>query len=438
VASLAGASAKVGAAKFTYLTVPTTRPTNPQIVSPIPPQGPVGGGTVVTINGTHLDDNSLIYVRFGTGASNNATINSHSAAQIICTTNNHSSGAGTVNVTIRNGDGTTTITNGYTFMAPLTITASAGANGTISPLGAVSVNYGADQAFTITPATHYHVSDVLVDGSSVGAVTSYTFHTVKANHTIAASFAQTTHTITASAGTNGSISPSGAVIVNDGANQSFTITPDAHYHVADVLVDGVSVGAVTSYTFTGVTADHTIAASFAIDTNIITASAGANGSITPSGAVSVNYGADQTFTITPAANYHVADVLVDGSSVGAVTSHTFTNVTTSHTISATFAINTSHIITASTGANGSISPSGAVTVNYGADQAFTITPFANYHVSDVLVDGVSVGAVTSYTFTNVTAAHTISATFAINTSHIITASTGANGSISPSGAVSVN
>ena len=54
--------------------------------------------------------------------------------------------------------------------------------------------------------------------------------------------------------------------VNYGADQAFTITPDACYHVADVLVDGVSVGAVTSYTFTNVTANHTIAASFAIDT----------------------------------------------------------------------------------------------------------------------------------------------------------------------------
>ena len=66
--------------------------------------------------------------------------------------------------------------------------------------------------------------------------------------------------------------------VNHGANQSFTITPDANYHVADVLVDAASVGAVTSYTFTNVTANHTIAASFAIDTYTITASAGSNGS----------------------------------------------------------------------------------------------------------------------------------------------------------------
>lgn len=73
------------------------------------------------------------------------------------------------------------------------------------------------------------------------------------------------YTITANSGANGTISPSGAVSVNGGTNQTFTITPNANYHVADVLVDGVSVGAVTSYTFTNVTANHAIAATFAIN-----------------------------------------------------------------------------------------------------------------------------------------------------------------------------
>jgi len=74
-----------------------------------------------------------------------------------------------------------------------------------------------------------------------------------------------------------------------------------------------------------------------------------------------------------------------------------------------------YTITASAGAGGSISPSGTVTVNHGSDQTFTITPNTGYHVSDVVVDDLSVGTVTSYTFTEVTSNHTINATFAINT-----------------------
>lgn len=71
-----------------------------------------------------------------------------------------------------------------------------------------------------------------------------------------------TYIITSSAGPHGSISPSGNVTVNQGSNKSFTITPDTGYSIADVLVDGSSVGAVSSYTFTNITENHTIFATF--------------------------------------------------------------------------------------------------------------------------------------------------------------------------------
>lgn len=77
--------------------------------------------------------------------------------------------------------------------------------------------------------------------------------------------AATTYTITASAGANGAIDPSGDVVVNEGDNVTFTITAATGYHIADVLVDGTSVGAVTSYEFTNVAANHTISVSFAVD-----------------------------------------------------------------------------------------------------------------------------------------------------------------------------
>lgn len=76
-----------------------------------------------------------------------------------------------------------------------------------------------------------------------------------------------TYTITASAGSHGSISPSGDVTVNQGSDKPFTITPDTGYQIEDVLVDGSSVGAVSSYTFINVTEDHTISATFIIEEN---------------------------------------------------------------------------------------------------------------------------------------------------------------------------
>ena len=75
-------------------------------------------------------------------------------------------------------------------------------------------------------------------------------------------------------------------------------------------------------------------------------------------------------------------------------------------------VTASCIITVEAPANGAVSPSGRVSVREGASQSFTFTPNSGYAVSDVLVDGKSVGAVSSYTFKNVTASHTLKVTFA--------------------------
>ena len=70
-------------------------------------------------------------------------------------------------------------------------------------------------------------------------------------------------TITATAGANGSLTPSGAKMVAVGNDEAYTVKPDAGYHVADVLVDGASIGAKTTYTFNNVADAHKISASFA-------------------------------------------------------------------------------------------------------------------------------------------------------------------------------
>ena len=153
--------------------------------------------------------------------------------------------------------------------------------------------------------------------------------------------------IQASAGTGGSISPSGNVQPVSGGSQPFTIAANAGYHILDVKVDDSSVGAVRGYTMDNVTSYHTIAASFAINTCTITATASTGGTISPLGAVAVNFGDNQTFTLTANPFYRVYDVSVDGGSVGARSSYTFSNVTIGHTIAATFApvwdLNNDHI-----------------------------------------------------------------------------------------------
>ena len=147
--------------------------------------------------------------------------------------------------------------------------------------------------------------------------------------------------VSASAGTNGTISPSGAVGVAPGANQSYTITPAPGYAVDVLTVDGTAQpGHPTSHTFSDVRTDHTIAVTFKVQTSvIITASAGAGGTINPTGDLEVITGTDQPFTITANAGYVIDTVLVDtvnDTAAVAAGSHTFTNVLIPHTIAATF------------------------------------------------------------------------------------------------------
>lgn len=91
----------------------------------------------------------------------------------------------TANWTYNGGGG-----GGSTSYDYFTITASAGAGGSISPSGSFSVREGRDKTFTITPDSGYRISDVLIDGKSVGAVNTYTFDNVQKRHTIEAVFAK--------------------------------------------------------------------------------------------------------------------------------------------------------------------------------------------------------------------------------------------------------
>jgi len=74
----------------------------------------------------------------------------------------------------------------------------------------------------------------------------------------------TSYTITSTAGTGGNITPTGLISVTEGGNQTFTITPDICYQIDDILVDGISEGSITTYTFTDIQENHTIQVSFVV------------------------------------------------------------------------------------------------------------------------------------------------------------------------------
>ena len=381
-------------------------------------------------------------------------------------------------------------------VATYSISSSAGAGGSISPAGSVSVNSDGSQGYTITPASGYKIAGVTVDGVSVGAVPTYIFSKVTANHTISATFAEnstSSTSITSSsvwqnqsfASQSGVFTASFDMIPNAGdidgvtvlsavSAQSFTdgaaivrfnttgsidarngssyaadvavpYTAGSTYHVRiavnvpnkayDVYVtplNGNEIHLASGYAFRTEQATVSVLNNLAVFADVgsyqmsnfaiaaqvqatsysISASAGMGGSISPSASVSVSSGGSNRFVITPDNGYQIKDVTVDGTSVGAVSSYTFSNVTSNHTISAAFTNTTSsYTISASAARGGSISPEGTVPLSGGASKSFTIVPNYRYSISDVKVDGVSKGAISSYTFSNIAANHTIQADF---------------------------
>jgi uncharacterized repeat protein (TIGR02543 family) len=330
----------------------------------------------------------------------------------------YSNSQSVINLTATNGE---TVNLYATWGAnTYTINATAGSGGYISPSGTVTVSSGNSQTFTFGQNTNcYEISQVLINGSPNSTAKSngsYTFTNVTSNQSISVTFSQKSYTITASAGSGGSISPSGSKSVLCGENQTYTITPISGYQISQVIVDGTNVGALSSYQFYNVTENHSISVTFSQippNTYVIKATAGSGGNISPSGEVNVTSGSSQTFTITPNSCYEISQVLIDGvvnSTAKANGYYTFTNVTSNRNISVSFT-SKSYTITASAGSGGIISPSGNVSVPCGTAKTYTITPNSGYYIEKVVVDGVNVGAVSSYSFSNITDNHTITASF---------------------------
>jgi hypothetical protein len=311
------------------------------------------------------------------------------------------------------------VTAGHTIAAtftaiPATYTLSTSRTGTGTGLITASpsgTTFTAGTVVTLTAAANTNSTFTGWSGACSGTATTCQV-TMNGNTSVGAAFTLKSFTISASAGTGGTISPSGSVSVNYGASQTFTITANSGYTISGVTVDGASAGAISSYTFSNVTTGHTITATFTAIPATYTLSTSrtgtGTGSITtsPSG---TTFAAGTVVTLTAAANINSTLTGWSGACSGTATTCQVTmNGNTS--VGAAFTLK-SFTISASAGTGGAISPSGSVSVNYGASQTFTITANSRYRIRRVTIDGISVGAVSSYTFTNVNRTHTIKVTF---------------------------
>jgi hypothetical protein len=305
-----------------------------------------------------------------------------------------------------------------------TVTVTHNTGGHLAQEGEVSVEQGATFSDVITADEGYVTGLATIDGVlGTGPNSAIVISNVQADHTVYVEFATALYAVTLASNYFPclvTLSPLHYGYRNYAAGTVVTITavPSSGYRFFSWTGD--ITGGTNPQTPT-MASNISIGAVFVMpNTYVITPSAGANGSIYPSAQTQAELGAQYNFTFTPDSGYAVADVLVDGSSVGTPSSYAFTNVSADHTISVTFEAITvpegSFLVTTQTETGITISPIDPVKAS-GTSQVFTLTPRANYALNDVFLDNISVKSSCvwtspswAYTLANITADHTLRAT----------------------------
>ena len=219
------------------------------------------------------------------------------------------------------------------------ITATAEQGGKISPKGEVSVIHSVNKRFTITADPGHEIAYLIVDGNMVKPEALYTFKNVTENHSIQAVFKQKqVYTISAIAGENGTITPSGSMEIFEYSNQKFKIIPDAGYTINKVIVDDTELLNISDeYTFWDILDNHTIKVNFVPARKFaIMAKAEEGGSITPSGQIIVEEHRSQMFKISANKGYMIDSIYVDQKKTGPRDKFIFENIDKNHSILVTF------------------------------------------------------------------------------------------------------
>ncbi len=306
-------------------------------------------------------------------------------------------------------------------------------HGTVTPAYQYTAE-GGTATVNIVPDMGYHLALITDNGEEVTNAQPYIISDVAEAHEVVVTFAADadTYTITASAPMgHGTVSPD-SQSVNSGGTATVTISPDIGYHISSIQDNGVEMAIASPYVLNNVVMNHDVVVTFTINVLTINTSPGAHGSITPAGPVYVNYGSSQTFDIVPDVHYHVSDVKADGSSVGAKTSHTFTNVIANHTISADFALDKMTVTALVTGGHGTALPA-TQQVDYGSTATINITANSGYRVNTITDNGANKPTAIPYVINNVTEAHNVVVTFIEGTQvYSVKASvSGGHGTVSP-------
>lgn len=258
-----------------------------------------------------------------------------------------------------------------------------------------------------------------------------------------AQLAVKTFSITTSASTNGTISPSDSFI-SYGSNRSVTATANSGYIIAIFAVDGTNIpeaiGLETyTYPLDNINNNHTVNVTFAIKTYEVVFTFNSDGTIkdellndiNSGGNITADEGSSPSFTAKANENYHISSVIIDYNeqtdgifdNTQTTYSHTFTNISAKHSVTVMFSINI-YSINISCTENGSVtggSQTGSTQyVSHGESLTLTLTPETGYDVKEVLLDGMPVddysltdSASYSYTISSMAANHDVSVTFSL-------------------------
>ncbi len=291
--------------------------------------------------------------------------------------------------------------SGGTAPPSYTITSNTSTGGIVDPLGVSTLSAGSSKTYHISASDGYQISDVFVDNVSVGSVTSYSFNNINSNHTItiipsllSSSIALHKRTTCQSFDTEGE---SDRANDSDHSNNShWSAGPYPQWWKVDLgNVYDITYIVIRNYVGNSRYYHYDIMAS-TDDINYTKIAEKSNNNIAND--------AGDNYTVTTYARYLKVNVTFNSYNSGAHISD-FRVYGTLRSGENVFSIN------ALAGAGGVISPSGSTSVSPGSDKTYSITPNASFVISDVLVDNISVGAVQNYTFTNVSADHTIKAVF---------------------------
>ena len=212
------------------------------------------------------------------------------------------------------------------------------------------------------------------------------------------------YTVTVEPTENGRVTPDGSNIINSIDRHTYVFTPNEGYKIKDVIVNGVSMGAIPYYTFDKVKSNQTLRVEFEKIIYSVNVIAGEGGTVDLEGLQSASHGEGLTINITPDDNYIIDFIKVDGVSMEISECFTVGNITKDTVVEIAFKKDV-FTVTTECSDGGSITPSH--TVALGENARLEFKPKLGYKVKDVIINGVSIGAVEEYTLISVNADHTV-------------------------------